>query len=119
MGGFPSALSQAPTQPPDISGQMGAGPAPGQMGPVAARDQAASEGQANPNGALFSQAAACKAVLEQMASLADSFAPYARQAISIITNGVSAVSAMPPASTLPPDMSTAPPGLPGPYPPQA
>jgi hypothetical protein len=119
MASFPMALGQAPPQPPDVTGQMGAGPGPGPMGPIAARQQAASEGQANPHGALMSQASAVKAVLEQMAELEEGFAPFARQAIQVITNGVSAVSAAPPPSALPPEMSQAPPGIPGATPPLA
>ena len=101
---------------------MGAGPG---LGAVAARNQAGGApdqgqdqgGQANPHGALFAQANAVKTVLEQMAGDEPGFAPFARQAIAAIANGVTAVCAAPAPQTLPPELASAPPGIPGVSPP--
>ena len=125
MASLPMALGAVPPQPPDVMGQMGGGPNPG-LGSVAARQQQAAgpdqgaqpPGQnANPHGALFAQANAVKTVLEQMAGDEPGFAPFARAAISAITNGVSAVSASPMTQALPPELASAPPGIPAASPP--
>lgn len=119
MASLPMSLGAVPPQPPEVMGQMGAGPNAG-LQSVAARQQQApgaegdqAQGQAaNPHGALFAQANAVKTVLEQMAGDEPGFAPFARAAISAITNGVSAVSASPMAQALPPELASAPPGIP-------
>lgn len=125
MASLPMALGAAPPQPPDVMGQMGAGSNPG-LSSIAARQQQAGgpdqQGQAptaNPHGAMFAQANAVKTVLEQMAGDEPGFAPFARAAISAITNGVSAVSASPMAQALPPELAQAPPGIPAASPPLA
>lgn len=123
MATLPMAIGAAPPQPPDVTGQMGAGPNPG-LGSIAARQQAAgAPGQpgaaVNPHGAIFAQANAVKTVLEQMAGDEPVFAPFARAAVAAITNGVSAVSAAPMAQALPPELAAAPPGVPAASPPLA
>lgn len=107
MGTAQMPLGQAPPQPPGVQGQMGAGPG---LGPVAGNIMDQTQ-NANPHGALLAQASAVQAVLEQMAGQEPGFAPFARQAISAITNGVSAVSSAPP-QNLPPELAAAPPGIP-------
>jgi hypothetical protein len=113
MGSMPG-IGAAPPLPPDVTGQMGAA---GGLGSVADRQQAAGpdqgQGQPNPHGALFAQANAVKTVLEQMAGDEPIFAAFARQAISAITNGVSAVSSAPMSQNMPPELAEAPPGIPG------
>jgi hypothetical protein len=121
MGSYPMGIGAAPPMAPDVSAQMGGG-APG-LSAVADRQQAAAGPdagqQANPHGALFAQANAIKTVLEQMSGDEPVFAPFARQAMSAIANGVSAVSAAPTSQSLPPDLAGAPPGIPGASPPLA
>jgi hypothetical protein len=107
MASSPMALGQAPPPPPDVSGQMGAGP----MGQIAGQNMAPGSQNPNPHGQLLAQANAIQAVLEQMANQESGFAPFARQAMSAITNGVSAVSAAP-SPSLPPELSGTPPGIP-------
>lgn len=114
MASLPMGIGAAPPQPPEITGQMGAGQNPG-LSSVANRQQQAGPGMeqgqsANPHGALFAQANAIKTVLEQMAGDEPGFAPFARAAVAAITNGVSAVSASPMAQALPPELAEAPPG---------
>lgn len=110
MGSSPMAIGQAPPQPPDITGQMGGGgQGPGAMGQIASQQQGSPT--ANPHGAIFASANAVQAVLEQMAGDEPVFAPFARQAISAITNGVTAVGSAP-AAALPPELAGAPPGIP-------
>jgi hypothetical protein len=110
MASYPMAVGAAPPVPPDVQAQMGAGPG---VGPIAQQGMAGSgEGTANPNGALFAQAKAVSDVLEQMAQLSNAFAPFARQAVSIIVQGVSAASAAPEQQSLPPELAGTPPGMP-------
>lgn len=121
MASLPAAIGAAPPQPPDIQGQMGAGPG---LGAIAQRQPGMApgdQGQGNPNphGALLAQANAVKSVLEAMAGDEPGFAPFARQAIASITNGVSAVSAAPGPQGLPAELAGTPPGIPQASPPLA
>jgi hypothetical protein len=109
---IPAAMTQMPGPPPDIASQMGA---PGLQ--AAADRQQGPPSSPNPHAAIMAQADAVKAVLEQMAQLENVFAPFARQAINAITQGVSAVSSAPPMG-LPQEMPAGPtpPGGPGQFP---
>jgi hypothetical protein len=115
MASLPMALGQAPPVPPEVSGQMGAGPGPMGMGSIASRQPGMAPGSESPNphGSLFAQANAVQAVLEQMAGAEPVFAPFARAAMSAISNGVSAVSAAPAPQALPQGLAGEPPGIPG------
>ena len=112
---LPPGMTAMPAPPPDIQAQMGQ---PG-LGAVAGRSmqQQGPQGSPNPHAALLAQADAVKAVLEQMAQLENVFAPFARQAISAISQGVSAVSTAPPMG-LPQELPNGPtaPGGPGQFP---
>jgi hypothetical protein len=112
MGTLPQALPSAPPVPPEQQAQMGGGP-PGGGVPGLASVANAQGGNVNPNDQLMQRANAIDAVLKQMAELNPAFAPFARQAQSAITNGLSAVAGGAQVSEggLPPEMPTnAPPG---------
>lgn len=109
MGSMPMGMP-GPPPPPEQMAQMGMPAPPGAPGlaPVAKAQMAAT----NPHGQLFAQADAVRSVLEQMSKTEPGFAPFARQAVSAITNGLSAVASAPPPG-LPEELpGVAPPGVP-------
>lgn len=103
MGG----MGAAPPQPPELQAQQGLG--------SIANQQMPSGGQSpNPFGMLIAASDAIRAALEKLAGDDPTglFAPFARQAISVITNGVAAVTSAPQAVPSEMSMPGPPPGAP-------
>ena len=100
--GMSPGMPFAPPQPEMQQAQQG-------LGPVANRNMPPP----NAHGVLLASADAIRSVLEKMSGEEPGFAPFARQALSAIASGVSAVMSAP-ASELPQEMpQSPPPGGPG------
>jgi hypothetical protein len=100
------ALDQTPPAPPDVSSQMGGSPFSG----VSAMMQQKSagqqdDGQVNPKGSLITMSEAIKKVVDQMAKMEPSFAPFGDRIRSLLDAGVGAATSGSAPDQKPPVMS--------------
>lgn len=81
----PMQLDAPPTQPPEVSGQMGKPSAPPFAG---VGQQIASQNEPSGNGAVVAAWQACEKVLNNISKMSPPMAPYVQRAVSVMKAGL-------------------------------